>query len=65
MTEQEFSDEAKRRGLSEENIRNAIDNYYLIKKTMPNLMLDEMIIDCALKTQERTGNEADDFITLD
>jgi hypothetical protein len=65
MTEQEFSVAARKRGLGDENIRSAIDNHYLIKKEMPNIELDEMIIDCALKTQEKTDNETGDFITLD
>jgi hypothetical protein len=65
MTEKEFWDEARKKGLKEDNIRMAIENYYSIKKEMPSLVLDEMIIEYALKTQERTDNESDDFISLD
>ena len=65
MNEKEFFGEAKKRGLREENIHGAIENFYFLKSEMPNLVLDEMIIDCALKTQEKTDNETEDFITLD
>jgi hypothetical protein len=65
MTEKEFRDEARKRGLTEDNICMAIDNYNLIKKEMPNLALDELIIERALQTQERIDNESEDFISLD
>jgi hypothetical protein len=65
MTENEFCIEAKKRGLTDDNIRMALENYYLIKKEMPSLELDEMIIEKALQTQERINNETDDFVSLD
>jgi hypothetical protein len=65
MTENEFCIEAKKRGLTDDNIRMAIDNYNLIKKEIPDLVLNEMIIEQTLKTQERIDNESDDFVSLD
>jgi hypothetical protein len=65
MTEEEFTERAKKRGLREDNIKSAIDNFYLTKKEPPNLVLNEMIIECAIKAQEKSDNETDDFVTLD
>ena len=65
MSETEFFDEAKKRGLREDNVRSAIANYHLMKKELPNLVLDETIIECALKAQEKSDSEPDDIITVD
>ena len=66
MTEKEFIEVARKRGLSEENIKAAIRNYYLIKeKAIPDLELDNMIIESAIRTQEVIDNRPDDMISVD
>jgi len=66
MSEQEFTKEAKKRGLREENIKSAIEDYKFLKeKTLPDLELNESIIDIALNTQIRIDNEPDGMVSLD
>ena len=66
MTEQQFIEKARERGLREKNIGRALNDYKFIKeKTLPDLELDESIIDIALKTQARMDNRPEGMMSLD
>jgi len=65
MTEQEFSVEAKKRGLREEYILSAIRNFPSMKKELPNLELDIKLIESFLKTQKKMDSSSDDMVSLD
>lgn len=66
MTENDFIKIAKERGIRDENIRGAIEDFHFLKeKTLPNLELDESMIEITLKTQEKIDNTPPGMVSLD
>jgi hypothetical protein len=64
MTEQEFISEAKRRGISDSNIKKTIDTFNMLRKDMPNITYDDLI-DRAVKILDKIKNEPEGSITID
>ena len=66
MTENDFFELAKKRGLRDENIKSALKSYYFVKeKALPNLQLDESILEIALEVQLKEDNTPNDMVSLD
>ena len=65
MNKQEFTEEAKKRGLRDEYISMAIQLYDKLHKDLPSFLLDEKLIEESLKSQIKMDNDTDDFITVD
>lgn len=64
MTEQEFIVEAKKRGIREDNILEAIESFKRVKEYLPNITLEETI-ETTLEIQNKIDNESDEIITVD
>ena len=66
MTEQEFIEIAKAKGVREENIKTYLSDFYNLKeRTSLNIELDEYLADKALEMQIREENKLDDIVSLD
>jgi hypothetical protein len=66
MTENEYIELSKLKGVREENIKEYLRIFYLIKeKSLPNIEFNEYLVDLALELQEREDNDSDEFVILD
>ena len=64
MTEQEFSVEARKRGVSDDNISSTLKMYYEMKKHKVNITLD-IFLEIVVKAQTDIDNNPHDSISAD
>jgi len=62
MTEQEFTTEARKMGITEDGIESAIASYKLIKKHHPEALLQDFL-NIAKRTQEELKDRSEDTVT--
>jgi len=63
MTEKEFCDEARKRGLSDDNINELMDTYSQLIKEMPQISFQELLKQ-AVKTQDELKHKPKDAISI-
>ena len=66
MTEKEFIELSRSKGVREENIKIYLSDFYSLKERISlNIELDEYLADKALEMQIREENKSDDIVSLD